>query len=65
MKKSDLTCSNCHAGFERIEFAGRKGKRGEYLCPICDAVLEVLDGSKNIEYRLTVPTVPHHHFRAS
>jgi hypothetical protein len=54
MRESDIICPKCHAGYRRIEFATRKGKRGEYRCLICDYVLEIFDGSTEIAIRLTV-----------
>jgi predicted Zn finger-like uncharacterized protein len=45
MKKSDLTCPECGAGYRRIELASEPGRRGEYRCLVCDHVLEVFDGS--------------------
>ena len=54
MKKQDITCPECRAGFRRIELSSRRGERGEYRCPICDALLEVFDGSTEVAYRLTV-----------
>ena len=54
MKKDDVSCPDCRAGFRRIELSSRRGERGEYRCPICDALLEVFDGSTEVAYRLTV-----------
>ena len=54
MKKDDITCPDCRAGFRRIELSSRRGARGEYHCPICDTLLEVFDGSTEVAYRLTV-----------
>ena len=54
MKKSDVICPKCHAGYRRIELASRKGTPGEYRCLLCDQVLEVFDGSREIAIRLTV-----------
>ena len=54
MKKDDITCPDCRAGFRRIELSSRRGARGEYRCPICDTLLEVFDGSTEVAYRLTV-----------
>ena len=31
MKKSDLTCPECGAGFRRIELTSKSGTRGEYI----------------------------------
>ena len=54
MKKSDVICSECGAGFRRIELCSQTGERGEYRCPVCNSSLEVFDGSKLIVYRLTI-----------
>jgi predicted Zn finger-like uncharacterized protein len=54
MKKSDIACPKCHAGYRRIELASRPGAKGEFRCLLCDHVLEVLDGSTEVAIRLTV-----------
>ena len=54
MKKSDLSCPTCHAGYRRIELTSRPGSRGEYRCLLCDEVLETIDGSTDVAIRLTV-----------
>ena len=54
MKKGDVICPECNAGFRRIELASRRGSPGEFRCPLCNHVLEVSDGSTEIAYRLTV-----------
>ena len=54
MKKSDLTCPNCHAGYRRIELTSRPGVKGEYRCLLCNEVLEKFDGSTDVAIRLTV-----------
>ena len=54
MKKSDLTCSNCHAGYRRIELTSRPGVKGCYRCLLCDELLEEFDGSTDVAIRLTV-----------
>lgn len=54
MKKGDATCPDCFAGYRRIELESRKGKAGHYKCLVCERVLEVFDGSREIAYRLTV-----------
>lgn len=54
MRKGDVLCPECHAGFRRIELASRPGKAGEFRCPLCHHVLEISDGSTDIAYRLTV-----------
>jgi len=54
MKKGDVICPECRAGLRRIELNSRQGGAGAFRCPLCDHVLEVSDGSKEILYRLTV-----------
>jgi predicted Zn finger-like uncharacterized protein len=54
MKKDDVTCPKCHAGFRRIELSSRRGMTGEYRCPLCKQLIESLDGSTEVAYRLTV-----------
>jgi hypothetical protein len=54
MRKSDITCHECGAGFRRIELTSQPGIEGQYRCPACDAVLEAFDGYHFIAYRLTV-----------
>jgi DNA-directed RNA polymerase subunit RPC12/RpoP len=54
MKKSDLTCPTCHAGYRRIELTSRPGVKGEYRCLLCSEVLETFDGSTDVAIRLTV-----------
>jgi transposase-like protein len=54
MIKGDVTCPECGAGFRRIELLSRQGSKGEIRCPTCDGILEVLDGSRLVAYRLTV-----------
>ena len=54
MRKGDVICPECHAGFRRIELSSRRGSAGEYRCPLCDHMLEQLDGSTDVAYRLTV-----------
>jgi len=54
MRKDDVICSECNAGFRRIEFASRSGEAGKFRCPLCNHVLEVFDGSSEVAYRLTV-----------
>ena len=54
MKKSDVTCPTCNAGYRRIELTSRPGVKGEYRCMFCDEVLETFDGSTDVAIRLTV-----------
>jgi hypothetical protein len=55
MKKGDVTCSKCGAGFRRLELPFGEGTNGDYCCPACSTVLEVFDGSVLVIYRLTIP----------
>jgi len=54
MRRGDVICPECNAGFRRIELDSRRGTAGEFRCPLCNTVVEVLDGSKEVVYRLTV-----------
>jgi predicted Zn finger-like uncharacterized protein len=53
MKKFDVACPNCRAGYRRIELMSRGGTRGEFRCLLCDHVLEVF-GSTDVALRITV-----------
>jgi predicted Zn finger-like uncharacterized protein len=55
MRKSDVTCPQCNAGYRRIELASSPGVRGEFRCRICNHLLELFDGSREVALRLTVP----------
>ncbi|MEH2560378.1 transposase-like protein [Bradyrhizobium sp. AZCC 2289] len=57
MIKSDVTCPACNGGYRRIELASRPGPKGEFRCLVCDQVLEVFDGTKDVALRLTVQPV--------
>jgi transposase-like protein len=57
MKKSDVICPKCHAGYRRVELVSKKGTVGEFRCLVCDEVLEVLDGSTDVAMRLTIQPV--------
>ncbi len=54
MKKSDITCPKCNAGYRRIELDSVAGTKGEFRCLLCGHVLEVFDGSAEVAIRLTV-----------
>ena len=54
MRKSDLTCPKCHAGYQRIELLSKPGESGEFRCLSCNHLLEVFDGSRQVALRLTV-----------
>jgi predicted Zn finger-like uncharacterized protein len=53
MKKSDITCPKCKAGYRRIELMTSPGIRGEFRCLTCNHLLEVFDGSATVALRLT------------
>jgi transposase-like protein len=57
MRKSDVTCPKCHAGYRRVELVSKKGSRGEFRCLVCDELLEVFDGSTDVAMRLTIQPV--------
>ncbi len=54
MKTGSAVCSECRAGFRRLELESEPGSKGEYRCPLCDNLLESFDGSMLIAYRLTI-----------
>ena len=54
MKLGDAICSECRAGFRRLEFDSEHGAEGEYRCPLCSTLLEKFDGDRLIAYRLTI-----------
>jgi transposase-like protein len=54
MRKSDVTCPKCKAGYRRIELVSKKGAKGEFCCSICNHLLETFDGSTEVALRLTV-----------
>ena len=54
MIKSDVTCPECRAGYRRIELVSKPGRKGEFRCRVCDHLLEVFDGQKDVALRLTV-----------
>ena len=53
MKIGAVICSECRAGFSRVEFESGPGSAGEYCCPLCGSLLETFDGNRLIAYRLT------------
>jgi len=55
MRKSDVTCPKCNAGFRRIELVSKKGTKGEFRCLICNHLIEVFDGLTEVALRLAVP----------
>jgi transposase-like protein len=54
MKKTDIQCPECAAGYRRIELVSTCGAAGAFRCQVCNRVLETFDGSTEIVYRLTV-----------
>jgi predicted Zn finger-like uncharacterized protein len=54
MRKSDVTCPHCKAGYRRIELETLGGTKGEFHCALCGHLLEVFDGTTNVAIRLTV-----------
>jgi predicted Zn finger-like uncharacterized protein len=54
MRKSDVSCPECHAGYRRVELVSRKGTKGEFRCLLCNHVIEVFDGETDVAIRLTV-----------
>jgi predicted Zn finger-like uncharacterized protein len=54
MKRSDITCPQCHAGYRRIELNIVGGTKGEFHCLLCGHLLEVFDGKTEVAIRLTV-----------
>jgi predicted Zn finger-like uncharacterized protein len=63
MRKSDVTCPECAAGYRHIELTSRPGAPGEFRCLACGHVIEVFDGSTQVALRLTVQ--PENIIRAS
>ena len=54
MIKSDVICPQCKAGYRRIELKSKPWTVGEFRCRTCDQLLETLDGTANVAWRLTV-----------
>ncbi|MGJ4942834.1 hypothetical protein ACQR1W_19820 [Bradyrhizobium sp. HKCCYLS1011] len=54
MRTDDVICPACKAGFRRIELQSQTGSAGEIRCLLCGELLEVVDGSTEVAYRLTV-----------
>jgi hypothetical protein len=53
MKIRAVICSECRAGFSRVELESGPASAGEYRCPLCGTLLEKFDGNRLIAYRLT------------
>lgn len=45
---------NAKPAIRRIELTSKRGQSGEFKCLVCGRILEVLDGSTEVAYRLTV-----------
>jgi uncharacterized Zn finger protein len=54
MRKSDIICPKCNAGYRRIELVSKKGTKGEFRCLFCNHLLEAFDGNTEVAIRLTV-----------
>jgi predicted Zn finger-like uncharacterized protein len=54
MRKVDVQCPECGAGYRRIEVSSMKGQSGEYRCLTCNHPLEAFTGQTYVAYRLTV-----------
>lgn len=54
MKKTDVQCPDCAAGYRRIELTSIGGHAGAFHCLVCNHLLETFDGATEIAYRLTV-----------
>jgi len=54
MLKGDAICTECGAGFRRIELTSVNGKGGEFHCPVCQTLIEAWDGRTEVAYRLTI-----------
>ncbi|EHR01128.1 hypothetical protein Bra471DRAFT_01822 [Bradyrhizobium sp. WSM471] len=51
MRKSDVTCSECGAGFLRLELASERGTEGRYYCPACGNLVEAFGAAHLVVYR--------------
>jgi hypothetical protein len=58
MKKGSATCTKCGAAFRRLELSSQPGSKGEYRCPACHNIIEVLDGSNLVVYRPNIQPKP-------
>jgi len=47
-RQSDVICSECGAGFRRLELSSQPGEKAEYRCPVRDCSLEVFDGGNRL-----------------
>src|SRR5271168_794365 len=53
MKLGGAICSECRAGFSRVELESERGTEGDYRFPLCGNLVEKFDGNRLIAYRLT------------
>jgi hypothetical protein len=53
MKKSEVQCPDCAAGYRCIELTSKRGEAGAYHCQVCDRLLEAFEGTTEVAYRLT------------
>jgi predicted Zn finger-like uncharacterized protein len=53
MRKDDIQCPECGAGYRRIEVSSMEGQPGEYRCLTCGHTLEKFTKTY-VAYRLTV-----------
>jgi transposase-like protein len=65
MRKSDLICPNCGAGYRRLELESKPGAKGQFRCLTCNEVLEVFDGSCDVAIRLTIQPTKRKHRRST
>ncbi|WP_349630072.1 MJ0042-type zinc finger domain-containing protein [Bradyrhizobium tropiciagri] len=49
-----MTCPHCQAGYRRIELTSKGGVAGEFRCLVCHHTIELMDGSTDVAFRLTV-----------
>jgi hypothetical protein len=52
MKKTEVTCSECGADFQRLELASMSPSQGQYCCSACGSVLETFNATTFVAYRL-------------
>jgi DNA-directed RNA polymerase subunit RPC12/RpoP len=54
MRMGGAVCSECRAGFRRVELESEPGTEREYRCPLCSNLLETFNGKRLVAYRLTI-----------
>ena len=52
-----MSCSECGAGFRRLELTSLPPTHGEFRCLACGIVLETFDGNTFVAYRLTIQPI--------